>query len=100
MAELFASYCTALEPRKQPYAREKWSVIGAFWRTRLLSTVGTDRFKEFSGWRRRKAIKNHTLDQDVVVIRPNDGAVRQIHGICDDSRECPSLSGEIPRYLG
>jgi hypothetical protein len=69
MAELFASYCTALEPRKQPYAKEKWSAIAAFWRARLLSTINTDTFKEFFAWRRRSKIKNHTLHKDVVVIR-------------------------------
>jgi hypothetical protein len=67
-AELFASYCTALEPRKQPYAKEEWSAIGAFWRARLLTTINTETFKEFFAWRRRSKIKNHTLHKDVVII--------------------------------
>jgi hypothetical protein len=39
IAELFASYCTALEPRKHGYTRQKWSPIAPFWRARLLSNT-------------------------------------------------------------
>jgi hypothetical protein len=47
MAELFATYCAELDKPKQPYAKQKWSPIIAFWRARLLSSVNSDTFREF-----------------------------------------------------
>jgi hypothetical protein len=70
LAELFTSYCATQEPRKQAYARMRWSPIAPFWRARLLSTVNTGTFKEFFAWRRRQSsVKNITLHKDVTVIR-------------------------------
>jgi integrase len=70
MAELFASYCAAQEPRRQAYARMRWSPIAHFWRARLLSTVGTDIFKEFFAWRRQHTgVKTITIHKDTCLIR-------------------------------
>ncbi len=70
MAELFRSYHAAVETRKQSYALMRWGPIADFWRARLLSTVGTDTFREFFAWRRKhRPVKNHTLHKDVVLIR-------------------------------
>jgi hypothetical protein len=70
MAELFGSYASTLEPRKQAYVLMRWSPIAHFWKARLLSTVTTAVFKEFLAWRRQQSsAKNITLQKDVTVIR-------------------------------
>jgi integrase len=44
--------------------------IADFWRSKTLSTVSAQTFKEFYTWRRgRDKVKNHTLHKDVVLIR-------------------------------
>jgi hypothetical protein len=70
IAELCRSYASELPKHQQPYAAMKWGPIADFWRSKLLSTVSTQMFKEFYAWRRRrKDIKNHTLHKDVVLMR-------------------------------
>jgi integrase len=71
VAELFSSYCTALDARKQGYAKMRWGPIAPFWKARLLSTVDTGTFRDFFVWRRRTTspITNGTLHKDTVLVR-------------------------------
>jgi hypothetical protein len=70
MAELYRSYAAELRKHQQAYAAMKWNPIADFWRSKIVSTVSAQTFKEFYSWRRRgKQINNHTLHKDVVLMR-------------------------------
>jgi integrase len=90
MAELFASYRQSMPTeQRRVYVKAKWSPIAPFWRSRTVSTVKTQTFKEFFVWRRSRnrrvsTVKNHTLHNDTVLIRQlmkyavEDGMLEQL----------------------
>lgn len=75
MAELFASYRQTLPTDdKRTYAKAKWAPIAPFWRSRAVSSIKTQTFREFFTWRRSRnkrvdAVKNHTVHKDTVLVR-------------------------------
>lgn len=71
VAELFASYRSALDSKRRADADKRWSPIQTFWRPLKVAGVQPSTFREFYKWRRRrvKGITPHTLHKDVVLIR-------------------------------
>jgi integrase len=69
VAEVFSSHRSALSPKKQAYADQKWAPIADYWKALQVRDVSAQTFREFYAWRRRKHVSNHTIHKDVVLVR-------------------------------